>query len=620
MVAYGKRRVLPVLSAGTMLFLMAFAVGCSDAGPTPTLERIEATPIEAPTAIAQQEAPAIAQVPASRSGQPMGTREPVPAAKAVPPTPTSTPAPKPAGYLHGAEHGIALPQTTRRPSETRDGWVDITLALATLKFGGEADNREHRVEANSMCYVNRQLPDDCLFIAWGSEEQFEAELRASHPVSDSGLPFQTDTLVVTFEIAANANSASLYFGDQHKIILDLRGDETTLEPSVNPVVGPTPRASSGQSAGYFVDDDYGIAITGVRRGPSSANSPLSRVEVNVSIIFLGDGKGVAPEFRVGADDNSDICLGYSPRLECLKVRWGPKNQFQAAPLLEDEIVVEWPLGRGLPISFGLLVPNSAKQGAIEFGQHRIPIDLKGMVGETPAYDYRLHYQELPVGSTLYDSNRKTVVLEKVRQEMDTGGVTLVFSARNDSEATDFAPVIDLTGSRVSQSGRFLEGNLYAAADWAPQSVRVEGKKLAPGQSNVIEHTVPRFAGKEQGYWQSISYSPRAEERPDGVVLQLTVSDSLTDAGIPVSEVGYVRYDRLPEDSDGWTGTLLWRQTSNAVWSSPAVSGGVVYVGSDDHHLYAIGRGHRRPAMALPDRQCSEVLPGGVPRCGVRGVG
>ena len=37
-----------------------------------------------------------------------------------------------------------------------------------------------------------------------------------------------------------------------------------------------------------------------------------------------------------------------------------------------------------------------------------------------------------------------------------------------------------------------------------------------------------------------------------------------------------------------TGTELWRfETGDIVRSSPAVAGGVVYVGSDDNHLYAL---------------------------------
>ena len=419
-----------------------------------------------------------------------------------------------------------------------------------------------------MCYMNRQPPHDCLFVAWGSQEQFEAELTASHPVSDSGSPFQTDILVVAFEVAANATNASLYFGDKHKIPLDLQGDETRVESSASPAPAPTPGASSGQSAGYFMDADYGIAITGVRREPFSSGSTLSLVDVDISVISLRGENGLAPEVNVGVDHSSDVCLGYSPRLECLKVRWGPESQFEAALFLGNEISVEWPRGRGLPIRFGLAVPNSAEQAVIEFGEHRIPIDLRGMTGETPTYDYRLHYQEFTVGSTLYDSNQKKVVLEQVRQEADTGGVTLVFSATNDSEATDFAPVIELAGARVSVSGRVFDGDFDAVVGWTPQTVRIEGEKLAPGHSNLVEHTIARVAGRDQEHWRLIRYSPNAEERPNGVVLQLTVRDSETDAGTRVSDSGHLSYDRTGEESGYWADSATTIQPTPSSETEP----------------------------------------------------
>ena len=518
MAVYMKRGTLLVLPAVAILLLVAFVPACGDTGseppprqappseqaaptptpapqsasePSPTVAPASPTPTPAPQS-ASEPSPTVAPASPTPTPAPQSASEPSPTV--VPASPTPTPAPKPAGYLHGVEHGVALLQTTRRPSETRDGWVDITLTLATLKFGGDAASRRHKVEANSMCYMNRQPPHDCLFVAWGSQEQFEAELTASHPVSDSGSPFQTDILVVAFEVAANATNASLYFGDKHKIPLDLQGDETRVESSASPA--PTPGASSGQSAGYFMDDDYGIAITGVLRKPFSAGSTLSLVDVEISVISLRDENGLAPEVNVGVDDSSDVCLGYSPRLECLKVSWGPESQFKAALFLGNEISAEWPRGRGLPTRFGFAVPNSAEQAVIEFGEHRIPIDLRGMTGETPTYDYRLHYQELTVGSTLYDSNQKKVVLEQVRQEADTGGVTLVFSATNDSEAADFAPVIELAGSRVSESGRVFDGDFDAVVGWTPQTVRIEGEKLAPGHRNLVEHTIARVAGKD----------------------------------------------------------------------------------------------------------------------------
>ena len=93
--------------------------------------------------------------------------------------------------------------------------------------------------------------------------------------------------------------------------------------------------------------------------------------------------------------------------------------------------------------------------------------------------YKLHYPELQVGSILYDSNNKTVVLDEVRQEEESGDATLVFSATNNSEATDFAPVIELAGSRVSESGTVFDKFLDRVEGWTPHTIRIEAGVLPP---------------------------------------------------------------------------------------------------------------------------------------------
>ena len=596
------------LSTAVVIALLAVVAAACDDGPPQS----EPVATAMPTSTTDPTAPTVARAveatptaastppPTQQSGQPTRSVEPTPAATAPPPpdaTPTPTPGPKPPGYLHGAEHGIALLQTTRKPSETREGWMDITLILATLKFAGDVDDREHqKVDANSLCYLNEEPPHDCLFVAWGSEEQFEAEITASHPSDEFGFYYKTDLLFVAFEVAANATQASLFFGEQHKIPINLQGDDVQIVHGNESATAPTPLAPSGRSAGYFMDVGHGIAITGVRRGPPEVAivreryPQLSLIEVDISILSLHSNDALSPEIEIEAEDG-DICFGSSSG-ECLRVRWGAERQFAAAlPIKEGD--VEWPRGKGLPRTIGFVVPSLVEQATIEFGEHRIPIDLRGMTGEEPAWDYTLHYPELPVGSTLYDSNNKTVVLDEVRQESNTGDITLVFHAANESEATDFAPVIELAGSRVSESGKVFDGDLDPTKGWRPHTVQIEGDKLVPGQSALIEHTIARVYDRNS---QLILYYPNPEDRPDGTILQLTVSDSLTDAGTRISEAGYVRYVRISGEAAYWSerllnvtpGDVLWRyQTGGSVFSSPTVSGGVVYVGSRDDHLYAL---------------------------------
>jgi outer membrane protein assembly factor BamB len=49
------------------------------------------------------------------------------------------------------------------------------------------------------------------------------------------------------------------------------------------------------------------------------------------------------------------------------------------------------------------------------------------------------------------------------------------------------------------------------------------------------------------------------------------------------------YDNYIYALDQYTGALKWRyKTGNVVSSSPSVSGGMVFVGSNDNHIYAMG--------------------------------
>ena len=541
MMASWKRGFPAILSTAVVaLLLAAFAVGCGDSEPTPTSTTTDAT---APPGVRT------AQPTLTASGAPPQTTAAAPADEPMA-TPVP-PAPKPPGYLHGAEHGIALLQTTRTPSGTREGWVDITLILATLKFAGDVDDRDHEVDENSLCYLNSQPPHDCLFVAWGNEEQFEAEISASH-LSEEGLHYKTDLLFIEFEVAANATNASLFFGEQHKIPLNVQGDEVQVAANAEPAPAPVPSSSSGKSTGYFIGADYGIAITGVRREsfPYGIEDVLEKFPgiflavVDISVLLLREDEALGPVVEVDLDEN--VCFGSGSSSECLAIRWGTDEQFESAPVLGyyTDTDVEWPRGKGLPQSIAFIVPNVVDQATLEFGQHRIPIDLRGMTGDAPVWDYKLHYPELQVGSILYDSNNKTVVLDEVRQEEESGDVTLVFSTTNNSEATDFAPVIELAGSRVSESGTVFDKFLDRVEGWTPHTIRIEAGAVPPGGSSDLEVHIPR--SKSSG-WNWIPFTSAEEDRPDAAVFQIEFTDSLSDANPQVSAPVHALFERRNQE-------------------------------------------------------------------------
>ena len=55
----------------------------------------------------------------------------------------------------------------------------------------------------------------------------------------------------------------------------------------------------------------------------------------------------------------------------------------------------------------------------------------------------------------------------------------------------------------------------------------------------------------------------------------------------------------PPQVAGEPGELLWRhEIGGVVGSAPTVADGVVYFGSEDHHVYALGSRNRQGALAL----------------------
>ena len=68
-----------------------------------------------------------------------------------------------------------------------------------------------------------------------------------------------------------------------------------------------------------------------------------------------------------------------------------------------------------------------------------------------------------------------------------------------------------------------------------------------------------------------------------------------------------------------TGAKLWNYTTGGyVLSSPAVVNGVVYVGSDDDNVYALNATTGAKAVELHDRKLGGLLPRRRQRHGVRG--
>lgn len=501
------------LALGVAALIVALAaVGCGGtSAPVPPTPKVAL-------------APEVVTVPAVAPSTASGTTEAPSAATPTPvppmPIPTSTPVPGPAGYLLGSEHGLALLQTTREPSGTREGWMDITLDLVVTKFGTDpevASNIELETEPKSVCFANTSPPHDCFLVAWGSQNQFEAVLRPS--VGSGKVTWPTRKAwpyQVTFEVAGNATNASLFFGE-HKLNLNLEGDQKPVAAAGLPGPAPTPAPSvdaSHVTAGYFMGSKYGVAVTGVSRAPGALLPNWVTVTVVLAVLSLHDYDAFAPAFQIATGAESTCFISDSGD-DCIRVVWGSHEQFDAVLTLNRQSGDQaWPRGKGWPTKVSFDVPGDVGQATLLFGDHSLPLDLRGMTGEMPPYDYRANYPEIEVGSILFDFNSKTITLEGFEPDSENGAVVLKFSATNNSEAADFVPSVKALAARVSDEGRVFDGTDAASLDWVPTSASSQGEKLAPGQSGDFSLVLPRTGGGTFGV------VPFSDDRPDAVLLQL----------------------------------------------------------------------------------------------------
>ncbi len=505
--------------------------------------------------------------------------------RGVPITPPPLPPDKPEGYHHGQEHGLALVQTSRKPSLEREGWVDITLNLVAVRWGGEAGStsRPSMPNPNSICFGGT---DDCFVVKWGSTEQFVAEITPERLQSESEtVGAQAVNLAVTFEVAGNADNANLYFGD-NKVSVNLQGDVAAQGADYKPQPAPTPAPSGdAKTSGFFMDKEHGIAVTGGHRIFNLESPPMLEVQVDLAVLPLGDyanaDSAVPPDATPGS-----VCFGMDGG-ECLRIFWGEEEQFNA--ILSLEAVEELPdaLGRSmpgqsdqtpgekfanargqgaqwpLPLSVRFKMPRNHHRAVLEFGEHRIPVDIRGMRG-APVYDYTAYYSEASPGTVLYDVDGKTVVLDAVAHNSENGGMELSMTASNNSEATDFTPTF-IAEAVFSKSGQVrMTGETRSFST----------EKLAPGQSASLSFIVPRVGNLDWGY---APYSADPAKRPDGVVFRL--KDEVAETDEPATEGSgerlsqhFVKFDRPEDEGNFWQLKNTWSRTLGI----KALADGVAY--------------------------------------------
>ena len=399
----------------------------------------------------------------------------------------------------------------------------------------------YELKEEALCFETSVPPNDCVIVAWGSEEQFTAQFDDGDRATPPSVPVGSSFLLpITFEVAGNAAQASLFFGE-HKVPVDLGGSSVPIEAHGEPVTVPQTANEQLVNPG-----GTGMVVLSLSSAPSPSQPTLSDVEVTVVVSTNSDELSLSVP-TLGPP--GEACFASVSGEECISVAWGAEAPHYKA------LTTFTPTDRLRQAILSFQVPNGIDRATLTFGERQIALDLRGMRADLTPSIHELSYPEMASGSVLYDVSKKRVVLESIDHDPVTGGMSLRLNVTNNSEAADFAPVVTLRGSRVSASEVMFDGRPSSDHNtWDPLVVRVEGQKLPPGSSGQIDVPLPR---RSFGDRRDTPYVLDRSERPDAVVVELAISDRTVEAETPsVSAPAFISFVRDANEDRFWLPDLL----------------------------------------------------------------
>ncbi len=337
--------------------------------------------------------------------------------------------------------------------------------------------------------------------------------------------------------------------------LDITGDRVAL-PEIQvlaPVPTPEQVALSDGTDGYFMHTDYGIALSRVTRQTSSDLPNWKVVQVNMSLLSRAGSR--LGTIAWGQVDGQTCFVGETGN-ECLTVEWGDIERFEAAvQFLEGDSplpltnVLELPRGFGWSVAVSFLLPEDIGEATLVFGDNRIPLDVRGMIGDAPAWQYRELYPQLQPNTEVFKFGTKTVVLRAIKQEDFHGDITLVFEATQGvGETSDFRPVVSVDASRITESGLLVDGLSVGTSinsSFTPSVASVTALPIQPGGKQTFEITLPRVVGDDFIRWEF------GEDRPALVLASIVVSDAMSDAPSQATPAALVHFQRYADEEKFW---------------------------------------------------------------------
>jgi hypothetical protein len=299
--------------------------------------------------------------------------------------------------------------------------------------------------------------------------------------------------------------------------------------------------------GSYLGERTGISVTRITRVPRGSEPPWHFIDVTLDVMTFKDGN----KFDLPIDVTTNLSRTcYDETRDCVHIRWGGERQFEAV-LTSTKTTgdVLWPRFKAWPTHLTFPIPANVVEADLFFGEHVMPLDLRGQTGSTPSWNFRSHYNRLEPGTTLLLNEGQSIRVDGIVHNADTGDLELIIRATNTKEDSDFYPRVVTNGGRASDGGTVFDGTSRPVIGWRAVSQTSQGGPLAPGQSGTFPALRPRVTGAP---FDTIEHTEL--DRPDAMLIRL-VADNAPPTGVSeaatTTEPMYVPYERTGEEGAFW---------------------------------------------------------------------
>ena len=204
---------------------------------------------------------------------------------------------------------------------------------------------------------------------------------------------------------------------------------------------------------------------------------------------------------------------------------------------------------GWPVSIVFDAPSGVDESFLLFTDHRIRLDLAGMVGAPPEYRFRENYSELVAGSLVYDRDGSSIRLPAIEHDDVSGSIVLRLDAVNGAEATDFRPVVKAPAARMSDGGG---GARRHRRRRARLGARVSGRR---GRGHRTRAEWPARAEATESGGRRVPVCRVRSRTPRAVLVQLMAGDLGDSESVQIGAPSFARFQRGTGEKRFWMADL-----------------------------------------------------------------